>query len=429
MAIDAEALIARDSVETMVETFSRRVAKAKTNPDFPHSKLLHYQCMLDYFERVANAKKNGQPLAWIGLLFPPEILLAMDVVPFILDQYSIQLIAMGRGFEYFDLGEGYGFDKESCSPHLAIIGGATVGLYPEPDMIVCAGPQPCDSQSTMFDVLADMTNAPTYWVNLPYRTDDEAVLYYRQELEGLANFLSEQTGRPFNHEKLREILEYGKKTQHYFLEIQKLRNRIPSPIGCRDAFMFFGPRMGNEGTPETLAFVKAQYEEIRERVERGEGAIPDERHRIVTNGAYPFWHMQLFDWMEKEYGAVVAVDLSNSYPLEPVGDTSDPLLCLARKTIFSNVAVKTATMPYGWTAQHIGDKAKELNCDACLFFAHFGCKHGCGRQRVVVEEVRKRAGIPSLVLDIDAGNPAIVSAATMRNKVHEYFTMLEARKS
>ena len=228
--MDTAALIARDSVKTMAETFAKRVAKAKANPEFPRSKLLHYECMLDYFERAANAKEKGQPLAWIGLLFPPEMLLAMDVVPFILDQYSIQLIAMGRGFEYFDLGEGYGFDKESCSPHLAIIGGATLGLFPEPDMIVCAGPQPCDSQSAMFDVLGDMTDAPTYWINLPYRTDEEAILYYKKELEGLARFLSEQTGNPFNYEKLRWILENGKETQNYFLELQKLRDRIPSPI-------------------------------------------------------------------------------------------------------------------------------------------------------------------------------------------------------
>lgn len=424
--VDAASLIERDCLEVVAKSFDERIEKARSKPGM-ESKVLFYEIMRDYFNSVAHAKEEGKQVAWIGLLFPIEILLAMDVVPFVLDQYSIQLLASGRGFEYFDLGEGYGFDKESCSPHLAIIGAATIGLFPEPDMIVCAGPQPCDSQSTMFDVLSDMYRVPTYWCNLPYRYDDESVLHFKRELEGMVAFLEEQTGRKMDYDKLRWLLGNGRETQDSFIKLQELRNHIPSPIGCRDAFSFFGPRMAREGFPKTAQFIKAQYEEIKSRVDRGVGAIPNERHRLVINGAYPFWHMQLFDWMEKEFGAVVAVDLSNSYPLEPVGDSSDPLLCLARKTLASNVAVKTTVMPYTWVAQQIGKKAKELRCDCGIMFAHFGCKHGCGRQRVVVEEVRKQTGIPMLVLDIDAGNPMVVSANTMRSKVREYFAMLDAQ--
>lgn len=419
-------LLQRDCVEVMVKSFEKRLEKARSKPGFSQSKILHYEIMKEYFEAVATAKERGKPLAWIGLLFPPEILIAMDIVPFVLDQYSIQLLASGRGYEYFDLGEGCGFDKESCSPHLAIIGAASIGLFPRPDMIVCAGPQPCDSQSTMFDLLADMYDVPTHWVNLPYRVDEEAEQSYKHELEDMIKFLEEQTSRKMDYEKLRWLLENGRETQDYFIKIQELRNHIPSPIGCREAFSFFGPRMASEGLPKTAQFMKVLYEEIEARVEAGQGAVNPEIFRIVTNGAYPFWYMQLFDWMEREYGAVISVDLSNSYPLEPVGDTSDPLLCFARKTFHSNPAVKTAILPYTWVAQQIGLKAKEIRCNASIFFAHFGCKQGCGRHRVVIEEIRRQANIPSLVLDIDAGNPAVVSAATIRNRLQEYFSMLAA---
>jgi len=426
--MDTTALLQRDSIEGMIEGFEQRINSARQNPKIPKSKEILYEIMKEYFERIYYAREQGKKLAWVGLLFPPEIVLAMDIVPFVVEQYIIQLLASGRGYEYFDLGEAYGFDKESCSPHLATIGAAQTGLVGRPDFIVCAAPQPCDSQSAMFDVMADMYNTPIFYCNFPYRFDDEAIEHFKRELQDMVRFLEEQTGKKMDLDRLRELLRNSAECHEYSMKLMDLRDRVPSPLGARDAFSFFGPRMASEGLPKTTLFMKALYEETKAKADRSEGVVPVEKHRIVTNGAPPFWYMKLFDWMEQEYGAVVTVDLANSYPLEPVMDTSDPFLCLARKTFCSNLAVKTAIMPYHWVAQEIGKKARESRCDSCIYFAHFGCKHGCGRNRVVIEEVKRYTGIPSLILDMDAGNPMIVPASQMKARIHDYFTMLEAQQ-
>jgi len=425
--MDTAALLERDSLEKMIQSFEERITKARENPRIPKSKEIFYEIMKEYFENVYYARERGKPLAWIGLLFPPEILLAMDVVPFVVEQYIIQLLASGRGYEYFDFGEGYGFDKEACSPHLATIGAAQLGLVGKPDFIICAGPQPCDSQSAMFDVLADMFEVPIFYCNFPYRFDEEALEHFKRELQDMVRFLEEHTGRKMDLDKLRELIKNSQECQEYFMKLMALRDCIPSPLGARDAFSFFGPRMASEGKPKTTLFMKTLYEETKAKAERGEGVVEVERHRVVTNGAYPFWYMKLFDWMEQEFGAVVTVDLANCYPLEPVVDSEDPFYTLAHKTFCSNLAVKTAIMPYHWVAEQIGKKAKESHCDACIYFAHFGCKHGCGRNRVVLEQIKKHAGIPSLILDIDAGNPMVVTASQMKRKIEEYFHMLEGK--
>lgn len=155
--------------------------------------------------------------------------------------------------------------------------------------------------------------------------------------------------------------------------------------------------------------------------------MPKERHRYAANGAYPFWNMRLLDWLEKEYGAVAVVDLHNMTNLEPVGDTSNPMKCLARKVIYSNVAVSTAVAPYMHCVNTLVDRAIENKADSAIFFAHFGCKQGCGRSRLIVDQLKKRAGISTLILELDAGNPAVVSDAQMKMQLARYFDMLEGR--
>ena len=101
--MDTTALLQRDSIEGMIEGFEQRINSARQNPKIPKSKEILYEIMKEYFERIYYAREQGKKLAWVGLLFPPEIVLAMDIVPFVVEQYIIQLLASGRGYEYFDL--------------------------------------------------------------------------------------------------------------------------------------------------------------------------------------------------------------------------------------------------------------------------------------------------------------------------------------
>lgn len=411
-------------LDNMVRMFEKRL-EWQTKNNKPRSKQIMTQTMLNYFKRVKDAKQEGRILAITAVLFFPELLLAMDMAIFPIDQYSIQMLSAGFGYDFISRGEAFGFSKEGCSPHLATVGMAAEGIFPKPDLMFAMGPAPCDSAAMLSEVLNHIYKCPIYWFSYPYREDDEAIQYMKEQLFEIVEFVETNTSLRYNEDRLREALEIAKVCQEYYLMTHELRKNIPTPFATREALSAFGPRMSSEGLPETVEFMKAQYEEAKEKVDKGVGAIPNERFRVVTSGAYPFWYLRLFDWMEEEFGATVVLDFHNTVHLDPVVITSDPMECLARKTIRSNAAGPALVTPYATLCREVAERTKEFHCNASIFFAHFGCKQTCGFNRVHIEAIKEIAGIPTAVIDIDACNPLVVSVDQMKSQISKYFDMLD----
>ena len=417
-------------IEEMVRFFDKRLQYIQTHPE-RKSRELHTQIMRAYYQRVADSFRGEVPLAWISIILPPELFLSMDLIHFVAENYTIQMLAMGKGQQYFDIGAQYGFPTEACSPHLATIGIAKAGILPAPKVMIGIAAPPCDSMTTMFENLSHIYKCPTFWLDWPYRDEadigEEAIQHFKRELEEMVEFVEEHSGARLNHKRLQEFLEISKITQDYYLKIHELRKNIPSPLNTREAYATFGIRITSEGKPETIEYYESLYQEAMDKVERGIGAVDGERHRMISCGGYPFWYLKLFDWLEEEYKAVMVVDIHNFIQLERIGDTSDPLECLARKMVKSWVAAKSLMRPYGYTADELAQRALEYKADSFLYFAHFGCKQGCGRFRVVLDTVKEKTGIPAVIVDMDIANPTIVTAPQIQARVKQYFQMLEAR--
>src|SRR3990172_5954991 len=282
-------------IEEMVRFFDKRLQYIQTHPE-RKSRELHTQIMRAYYQRVADSFRGEVPLAWISIILPPELFLSMDLIHFVAENYTIQMLAMGKGQQYFDIGAQYGFPTEAYSPHLATIGIAKAGILPAPKVMIGIAAPPCDSMTTMFENLSHIYKCPTFWLDWPYRDEadigEEAIQHFKRELEEMVEFVEEHSGARLNP---------------------------------REAYATFGIRITSEGKPETIEYYENLYQEAMDKVERGIGAVDGERHRMISCGGYPFWYLKLFDWLEEEYKAVMVVDIHNFIQLEGIGDTSDPL--------------------------------------------------------------------------------------------------------
>jgi benzoyl-CoA reductase/2-hydroxyglutaryl-CoA dehydratase subunit BcrC/BadD/HgdB len=246
------------------------------------------------------------------------------------------------------------------------------------------------------------------------------------EFWDMIHFVEEHTPGRYSEERMRELVENIKVCHDYYNRTQELRKATPCPLRSRDSRQVRGLRGFMEGLPETVETNKALYEETKEMVEKGEGAIPNERHRLIVNGVPPFWNMKFFDWMEEKFGAVVVVDLCNRFKPYQIEDAADPLETVARKALKYNIKAMTEPCP-GYTEES-GLIAKEAGCDSSIYFAHFGCKLGCGAAHLTADILREEADIPTLVMDIDAYDPRVIPEAKMKDVTEEYFATLEERK-
>jgi len=356
--------------------------------------------MKDYFEMVLKAREKGKTLAWTGFAVPVELFYAMDIVPFLVEQFCItdlvQKMARGKGFEYFDIGAGTGFSTEVCSPHLATVGMAKDGALPAPDFIVGAN-SPCDSGLVAFYVLNNLYKTPSFYLDYPYLQEEEAVRYFKRDLERLVKFLEEQTGRKMDYDRLREVMKLSAKAHNDFLKSVKLRKSIPAPFGGREAFSLLTIKLYNEGLLQTAEFFETFYRETQDKVDRKEGVLADERHRIAWFGGYPFFYTKITDWVEENFKTVVVGDSLCLLENKPIEDFSDPLECLARKDV--GASYWKIARSFCYYEENLGRLSQEFQLAGAVFFASLGCKQNGGQMRMYQDVWRGKLGIPTLILD------------------------------
>ncbi|UCB43681.1 MAG: 2-hydroxyacyl-CoA dehydratase [Dehalococcoidales bacterium] len=200
-----------------------------------------------------------------------------------------------------------------------------------------------------------------HWDELvdPYKLD-----YRVQDHEKLIRYLEVSTGKKFSMAKLTEAMELVNKQMDYWRMARDLIAKTsPCPASLRDQLSMYQV-MWHRGTPQGRDFLKAYYEEVKERVETGTAACPDEKIRLMwvnALGTPPRWGK----WAEEKYGAVC---VTHNY----MGIAVD---CYAR-TIKNNDPLRTLAARYMllfWTTPDwIAAQAKHSNCQAIVMVAGRG---------------------------------------------------------
>jgi hypothetical protein len=178
--------------------------------------------------------------------------------------------------------------------------------------------------------------------------------------------------------------------------------------------------------PESLDFVEAFYQETKEKVEKGEGAIPEERHRLLWLGGMPYYDYRLIDWMEQEFGTVIVLDGTNLFPHQKVPlNLADPIHCLAEMLVYSQGGWGLYCDFNEFTIGPLIQKCLEYKIDAAISFVNFGCKQFCGPLDRLLRDEFKKIGVPKLTLDGDINDPRVAPIPQMRAKITDFFQMLQ----
>jgi len=409
-------------LEEMVEWFERRLEYRRAHPTSP-SEEYYIEAMRDYFQEASQAKEEGRPLAWISPLAPIELLRAMDIVHFGPDQYAIQVLAQKKGYEYLDLGGGVGFSTEGCSPNRAVVGMAKAGILPRPDVIVAVA-SPCDSNVMMFELVSEIFECPTYYFDYPYTLREGAIDYLRAELEGLINFLEKHTNRKIDWDLLEENLSISFRSHELVEKIQGLRKRIPCPLRSREVASTMALRICCEGSPAALRALEALYAEGSNRAARGRGALPQERHRLAWLGGILFSEMNLLDWLESKFQAVIVADGLGLRSWEGIYEQGkDPLERLARRML-GFVGIDLIYRPLHLSMDNLIQLLQESRIDGAIYFCHFGCKQMSGVSRMIVDRIRRDLGIAPLVIGGDSCDARITPASEVKDKIDQYLTTI-----
>ncbi len=411
-----------DQIKAILKGFEKRLAHRKDHPTKKSAELF-YQALMKYYQRIDQARAEGKPLAWVGTFVPLEIFEAMDIVHFNPELHVALAASQGSMEDYLGSSSGWGLPVEICSFHRIIAGMTLQDDLPRPDLMV-NNSWVCDGGIKSFGSLSHHYGCPDWMLDMPHHRDEAGVSYHAKELNHLVDFLEKTTGRKLDPSRLQEVMERSQKAIDLFRRVSELRKAVPCPMKTRDAFRNFSLYKHMLGTPEAVDYFQAVFQETQADVDAGKGATADERFRIHWVYVTPNYALNLFDWMEAEYGAVVAMDMYNAIPSGDWGSPSGGIHTLARRSFFDLVSHPFA----GPIENCVNDAlrvAREYQIDGAIFFAHIGCKQAAGVIRTLKDALKEKADVPMLVLDGDIVDPSVLPAEELKSKMEGFFEMLE----
>jgi benzoyl-CoA reductase/2-hydroxyglutaryl-CoA dehydratase subunit BcrC/BadD/HgdB len=313
--------------------------------------------------------------------------------------------------------------SDTCSTDRFIIGATLKGELPTNAFFVTSS-SPCDGTRIAYPILQKTLGVPMLFLDAPFRDDQEAIRYYARQLKDeLIPFVEQQTGRKFDIDRFREVVEESNRAYEFLVDTRDAYRVKPAPHHgmLRSApYMMFMHGAGHPGTTKTLGLFS---EDAAERVREGrtEGPFP-EKHRVMWVHVPPTYDYELFSWMEEQCGATLVVDsLSATSVLDPIDTSSletmlEGLAGQGLEMTMSLMRVESAEL-----VERTLEAYDRYSCDCIITTQHVGCQSICGARGLIREACRERE-IPLLFIEFDYNDSRVLGPAQMRVQVEEFFT-------
>lgn len=381
------------------------------------------QAMRNYLARYIRAMDEEQPVVWFNLGWNPEFLYAMDLQGVCVQQMAVfHNIAQNneKCNELIDLAEAHGVPSDLCSADKASTGAMTRKLYPPPACHVNVN-TPCDSQVVAAQVAQELAPAEQYFIDIPYYHDDRTVSYVAKQLEGLIPFLTRNTGRTFDWDRLRHACELSNKTMENLWEWNEWRKHVPVVQASKVCALNLVIHILFDGSEDGVRFSRGLLDEAKLKATRGDRPI-EERVRAIWYQDPVWWDIHMYDWMERELGLTIPMDVFGFYSNEGYIDTSSPekmLWGLANKLIRCMPMARQFRGDADFYIRDFNRLVEDYQADCGIYAGHIGCKHGWGAIGLLREACRK-SGLPLLVFEFDMFDPRIMGKEEIKMELARF---------
>ena len=273
-----------------------------------------------FYRNFAQAKDRGA-LRWMGSAW------AFDAVPMGLgkDVYCITGEPYGAtcafdrplSAKFLQAAENYGFSRDLCSYMRNYWGSilcneyALGGPFPKADFawtqhICCSHAKwyqnACELEGGDVPLFAIDVGAGAYPPFEPEMYPHRIDYVAGQLMDGI-EWLEKVTGRKFDDELFFEAAWNDFRSTNKWAQICMLNRAVPAPLDEKSVYSLyvFGTLQKSNG--DFADFYDELYDEVKDRVDRGIAAVPNESARVISDTQPPWGFLKIYRYMEK-YGAV-----------------------------------------------------------------------------------------------------------------------------
>jgi benzoyl-CoA reductase/2-hydroxyglutaryl-CoA dehydratase subunit BcrC/BadD/HgdB len=282
----------------------------------------------------------------------------------------------------------------------------------------------CDNTAKSGEYIMEMNKCPGFFLEHPFDHTERETQYMVEEIKDMIKFLEQVSGHKMDWDLLAQNVAEMDKQIKLQVEICELRKAVPSPFPTRRFLEFLTVDYMFASQPEATEYLIALRDELAAMVKQGQGAVSPERFRLMSFFIPPIYLIALFESISKEFGAVSVVEpLFTYWKYDPL-DPAKPLESVVKK---SYMIPESRTMygPLGSsTLDDIQDCARDYKVDGAIYYAFIGCRHSCATIKMF-KDLLNNMDIPVLTLDCDIVDPTVNNPTEVRQKMEQFFELLE----
>jgi len=394
------------------------------------------EVMAIHYLTAKNAAHNNQRVAWLTSGAPVEFLHAMDILPVYPENHAAMCAAQRMALELQQAAEAKGYSMDLCSYARTDFGQIFTGKspvmgLPRPDFLFACN-NICTTVVKWYEGVSRIYQVPLFVLDMPFLhngLEEPIVEYVACQMKEFVRFLEERTGRQFDRERFLAVLLKTMEAVRLWEEILDTCVHRPSPMSCFDAFIHMGPIVALRGTQGCIDYYRVLKQELRERIEQGIGAVPEERHRLLWDNL-PIWFnlRELSEKLAEQKACLVAATYTSSWCGMMVPVESYQGMDLTLDTLFRELA-KPYLTPYinrGFAerVRILKEMLARYGADGFLMHSDRSCKPYSLGQYIVRDQVTRETGIPGLVIEADMNDPRQYAEAPTLHRIQAYLESL-----
>ncbi len=401
------------------------------------------------YEKCIETSKAEKPIAWcmVNWYIGDTILRVMDIAAVYPEDYGAVCAAFGAAPAYLERCEAAGFPTDLCGYARNCIGYAAtmkdlgeippeapMGGMPKPTLLLSSG-YFCDARYKWFQALGRYLDAPVWVLEMPHPGVKESRIegayehmigFMVEELKEFVAFLERLVGKKMDWDKLGEVLDDVIEMNRVWHEVNELRKARPCPMHSRDFWSSMPASLYLAGDPkETKVLYQNMYDELKDRIDNGIGAVSEERYRLAFSELPP-WHSLGFFNQLADRGWNFVMESWNYHPPKPIdlSGVSDPLERLARYTYqhFTGYfqGAWEAGEDMGYFAYPYLEWSRDYQFDGLLLHPLLTCRTATTHLLLLQDMLMKRLKIPSFIVEGDIVDLELFDPSDALNKAEAF---------
>jgi benzoyl-CoA reductase subunit B len=401
-----------------------------------------------WFSSLTDVANDGGQAAYVFVMGSlNEILKAFDLPVVFPEINSLQTAVRRVAHEYLGQAEDYGYSPDVCGYVKADVavqlrgGEHPMGKVPKPSLAVLTNA--CNTYIKWAEFWERTHKIPVFTIDVPGSREADGATwqgdpdfendrrYVEAQLKELIELCEKVTGKKFDIDKLREVLEHANGVSRGWKRVLELNQSRPSLFNAlTDGTIYLGVANGFRGTREGADYFDELVEEMEYKAAHGIGTLTEELYRLAFVGVpcYPIFRRfnELFtEWQGTFVNSTYLWFASGGTNVGFQYDTSKPIESLAEGVLISVRDAMDAMFHQDRVLAHMID---DFEIDGVVYHPIKSCRTvstGLADGRRYLQQQRD---VPSLFIESDMMDRRVVSEAQMKNRIDAFFEGLASRR-